>query len=52
MLGEGDTTKGGEDGGGRGGLLGVEEKEKKILMKLQNGLIDFCGCMLQWRAAV
>lgn len=42
-------TLGGWCGGG--GELGVEEQER-ILMKLQNGLIDLHGCMLQWRHAV
>lgn len=30
---------------------GVEDA-REILMKLQDGLIDLCGCMLQWRGAV
>lgn len=33
---------------------GVEkrDREREILMKLPDGLIDLHGCMLQWRAAV
>lgn len=37
---------------GAGGERGVEEQEREILMKLQDGLIDLRGCMLQWRNAV
>lgn len=28
------------------------KSQREILMKLQNRLIDLCGCMLQWRDAV
>lgn len=28
------------------------KSRREILMKLQDGLIDLCGCMLQWRNAV
>lgn len=38
---------------GLGGVgWAVGEERERILMKLQNGLIDLCGCMLQWRHAV
>lgn len=37
---------------GRGWGSWVRTSREEILMKLQNGLIDLCGCMLQRREAV